>query len=101
MQFELREYAIVDGRLDDFVREWTKQVLPLRVAAGFSVLGPWVARDSGRFVWLLGYDGDLRSADAAYSRSPERRSVDPDPGRLVVETQETMLEAPEADATRP
>ena len=94
MHFQLREYAVEAGRLDDFVREWRDLVLPLRLAQGFSVLGPWVERDASRFVWLLGYDGDIRAANEAYYTSPERAAMDPDPARLIAETREVWLEAP-------
>ena len=94
MQFQLREYTIEEGRLDDFVREWREHVLPVRVAKGFGVLGPWVEREQSRFVWILGYDGDLAAANAAYYASPQRHALDPDPARLVVASNETRLEAP-------
>ena len=94
MHFQLREYTVEAGRLDDFVREWRDLVLPLRLAQGFSVLGPWVERDASRFVWLLGYDGDIRAANEAYYTSPERAAMDPDPARLIAETREVWLEAP-------
>ena len=94
MQFQLREYTIEDGLLDDFVREWSELVLPLRVSLGFSVVGPWIEREASRFVWVVGYDGDIRGANDAYYASPERAAMDPDPARLVVEGRELLLEAP-------
>ena len=94
MFFQLREYTIEDGRLDDFVREWRELVLPLRVSLGFGVFGPWVERETSRFVWLVGYDGDIRAANEAYYASPERAAMDPDPARLVVETRHVLLQAP-------
>jgi hypothetical protein len=94
MRFQLHEYRIEDGRLDEFVDEWRVRLLPLRVAAGFSVLGPWVERQANRFVWIAGYDGDLRAADAAFGSSPERAAVSPDPARLVAESRRVWLEAP-------
>jgi hypothetical protein len=94
MRFQLREYTIEDGRLDDFVREWRELVLPLRLSRGFNVFGPWVERETSRFVWLIGYDGDSREADEAYYSSPERSALDPDPARLVVESRHVWLEAP-------
>ena len=63
MHFQLREYTIEDGRLDDFVQIWRELILPLRVSLGFSVFGPWVERDASRFVWLVGFDGDIRAAN--------------------------------------
>ena len=94
MQFQLREYTIEPGRLDDFVREWRELVLPLRVALGFGVFGPWVEREANRFVWLVGYDGDIRAATEAYYASPERAAMDPDPARLVLESRHVWLQAP-------
>jgi hypothetical protein len=70
MHFQLREYVIEDDRLDDFVRVWRELILPLRVSLGFSVFGPWVERDASRFVWLVGFDGDIRAADERYCASP-------------------------------
>jgi len=93
MRFQLREYRIEEGRLDDFVREWREGVLPLRVEAGFSVVGPWLEREANLFVWILGYDGDIHSAEEAYHASPERNAVSPDPGRLVAGRRDVWLEA--------
>jgi hypothetical protein len=94
MHFQLREYRIEEGRLDDFVREWRELVLPLRVSMGFSVFGPWVEREASRFVWVVGYDGDIRAADEEYYSSAARYAIDPDPARLVAETRHVWLEAP-------
>ena len=94
MRFQLREYRIEDGRLDDFLREWREGVLPLRVEAGFSVIGPWLERAESRFVWIVGYDGDLRAADDAYYASPGRAALSPDPARFVAESRHVWLEAP-------
>ena len=94
MRFQLRDCTVVDGRLDDFVREWRERELPLRLALGFSVVGPWIERGTNRFVWVLGYDGDIRAADEAYYTSEERRAMDPDPARLIAEIRQAWLEAP-------
>jgi hypothetical protein len=92
MQFQLREYAIVDGGLDDFVAECREHLLPLRLSMGFSVLGPWVDRETSRFVWLLGFDGDGRAADDAYRAARERQELDPDPARLIAASRVVWLE---------
>jgi hypothetical protein len=92
MRFQLRVYEIEDGRLDDFVHEWRELVLPLRQRLGFSVVGPWVNVDESRFVWVVGYDGDIREADERYYRSQERGAMQPDPARLVVESSTIWLE---------
>ena len=50
-------------------------MLPLRLASGFSVFGPWVEREASRFVWLLGYEGDIRAANEGTTRPAERRAM--------------------------
>jgi hypothetical protein len=92
MRFQMRDYRIEDGRLEDFVREWRRLILPLRRKLGFSVVGPWVSAEESRFVWVLGYDGDIREADARYYRSEEREAMNPDPARLIIESSTIWLE---------
>ena len=94
MKFQLREYTIEDGRLDDFVREWRELVLPLRVSMGFSVLGPWIEPAASRFVWIVGFDGDIVAANEAYYASERREAMQPDPARFLVEARTVWLEAP-------
>jgi hypothetical protein len=80
--------------MDLFVHEWHAHVKPLRLQFGFSVLGPWVADDGATFVWVVGHDGDFDAVDAAYSGSPERRGLEPDPSRLLVEIRTSLMRAP-------
>ena len=90
MQWQLRMYGVKSGELDDFVDEWRSTVLPLRLAQGFHVLGPWVTGDD-RFVWLVGHD-ELERADAAYYASPERAALDPDPARHLDKVETLLLD---------
>ena len=91
-RWQLRLYRVEPGRMDDWMREWRDCIRPLREANGFTVIGPWIDRDE-RFVWVIGHD-DFESADAAYYASSERAALDPDPARLLVETEALMLEKP-------
>jgi hypothetical protein len=53
-----------------------------------------VEREASRFVWIVGYDGDIRAANEAYYSSPERHAMDPDPARLVADVRQVWLDAP-------
>src|SRR5437867_8174697 len=55
------DLRIVPGALEQFAVEWRETVAPARVAAGFSIVGPWLVPDESRFIWILGYDGDRKS----------------------------------------
>lgn len=85
-EWQLRDYRVREGHLDEFVAEWTAGVLPLRKRFGFTVVA-WAVPEASRFVWLIGYDGfeGLEAADTAYYASPERLALTPDPARWLVE----------------
>ena len=74
----------------DFVSAWTAGVLPLRTTMGFVTLGAWSEGDE--FVWVLAYEGDFLSADAAYYASPDRHAIDPDPAQWIVSADERMVD---------
>jgi hypothetical protein len=94
VKFQLRDHTIEEGHLDDFVREWREHVLPLRVAMGFNILGPWIDRQTSRFILIVGFDGDFDAAAGSYAASGERQAIDPDPRRFITATRRTWLEAP-------
>ena len=85
-EWQLREYTVQAGHLDEFVAEWTNGVLLLRKQFGFTVLA-WSVPEQSRFVWLVGYDGPgtLEAADARYYAAPERVALAPDPARWLTE----------------
>jgi ketosteroid isomerase-like protein len=91
MKWQLNSYRVKEGALEEFAREWHERVLPLRIAKGFQVLGPWTTND--RFLWIVGHD-DLPEADESYYASPERAALEPDPARLVEEAESVRFGGP-------
>ena len=84
MQYQLRDYTIMDGIMSQFVAEWKSQVVPLRAQAGFEIVSAWSSSETGRFVWIIGFEGDFEEADRLYYESPGRIALSPDPARLVL-----------------
>lgn len=94
MLFQLRDYEIKPGQMEQWIEEWRSQIVPLRRRFGFHVLGAWTVEGTNRFVWILSYDGSRtwREADADYYASPERKAMSPDPARHFADTQATLME---------
>ena len=90
---QLRTYAIQEGKMDEWTEGWRDGVVPLRRKHGFRVEGAWVVRERNTFVWILSYDGpeDWKAKNDAYYASPGRKSLSPDPARLIVHAEESML----------
>lgn len=93
VEWHLRVYTINSGEMDAWIDEWRAHVAPLRRSLGFRVLGPWIDWEGGKFVWLLGYEGDdgFAAADARYYASPERLSLTPDPARHIAHAEQHLL----------
>lgn len=92
MDYQLRKYRIKAGRLDEFVGLWRNGVLPLRVAAGFRLVGAWVSEDTDEFVWIIGHE-DFEDADAAYYSSDARKALRPNPADLIEASETQMMQA--------
>ena len=92
METQVRVYRVQEGELARFVEEWAAHIRPLRERLGFRVLGAWASQEDNRFAWVLGYDGEggFAAADARYYGSEERKALDPNPARLLVETDHFM-----------
>jgi hypothetical protein len=66
-------------------------VVPLRERFGFRVEGAWTIPETDGFVWVISHDGDFEAADQAYSTSPERKALDPDPARNIAEIDARLM----------
>ena len=91
---QLRMYQIAPGKVAEFAREWRSGVVPLREQFGFRVVSAWIVEGQDTFVWIVRYDGDgsFEEADATYYNSPERKALQPNPARHIVEQQTWMVE---------
>ena len=95
MTWQIREYTVKPGEMDEWADEWRKRIVPLREKYGFRVLGAWTVDGTDQFVWIISYDGP-RSWDEAnsdYYGSDERKALVPDPARHLVHTETRLMTA--------
>jgi len=92
---KLRDYTIAQGALEQFVDEWRRGVLPLRLDRGYRVDAAWTVPDENRFVWPLSLDVDpseWESHNDAYYADPAREALDPDPARLIESQRRALVD---------
>lgn len=94
MQEQIRIYTINKGELHQFVAEWNEKIRPLREKLGFKVLAAWTVESTNQFVWVQRYEGDKswQEQDEAYFASAERKTMQPDPGRLIARMENCFAE---------
>jgi hypothetical protein len=94
MEFQLRDYRIKTGEMNEWLDEWRTKIYPLRVKFGFRVIGAWTVIEEDRFLWILSFegpDGSFTKADKSYFESLERKAINPDPIRHLASTSQTMI----------
>ena len=93
-EYMLRDYKVKAGEMEDWLKEWSEKIYPLRLKMGFKVLGAWKVGDD-RFVWILSHDGkkgEFEKANERYYSSKERKAIRPDPARHLAEVRHWMME---------
>lgn len=93
MTLQLREYIVNPGAMAEFVEEWRSRIVPLRKKAGFNVVGAWTVDGTDHFVWIVSYDGPKSwpEAEADYYGLPERKALQPDPGRHLAASSARLM----------
>jgi hypothetical protein len=91
--FQLREYTVKPGEMDEWIAEWRSKVVPLRTKHGFEVVGAWTVDGTDQFMWIVEYVGakSWEEADAEYYGSPERNALDPNPARHLAKTATRLM----------
>ena len=86
--FQIREYTVKPGEMQQWIAEWRSKIVPLREQQGFKVLGAWTVDGTDQFIWIIEYEGPKtwQQANDDYYASPDRKALDPDPARHLAQT---------------
>ena len=93
MKFQIREYTVKPGEMQEWLGEWRARIVPLRESLGFEVIGAWTVDGTDQFIWIIGYSGpkSWEQANDDYYTSPERKALDPDPARHLIKTDTKLM----------
>lgn len=72
---QLRRYEFAPGDMEAFVRWWSTRLVPVRLAAGFTIEFAYSLPDHNEFIWAVSVAGDqalFTSVESSYRTSPER-----------------------------
>lgn len=56
--FELRQYQINDGKLDEWVEFMDRTLIPFQRSCGMVVVGSWFVRDQNQYVWIRRFESE-------------------------------------------
>ncbi|GAA1467131.1 NIPSNAP family protein [Nocardiopsis exhalans] len=86
---QIRTYTVREGLLDEWVRRWREEIVPLRLEFGFSLGGAWIDRGRHHFIWEISYDGPEAFAERnrQYWDSPKRAAMALDPKDYLLSTE--------------
>ena len=86
---QVRTYTVKEGLLDEWVRRWREEIVPLRLEFEFSLGGAWIDRERHHFIWEISYDGPETFAERnhQYWDSPKREAMALDPEDYLVSTE--------------
>jgi NIPSNAP protein len=63
MLAQVRIYTINKGQLDEFVRHFREETMPLHEKVGIPIVGTWVNRPQNEFIWVRTF-ADAQERDA-------------------------------------
>ena len=87
MFFELRQYRIKDGRMDEWVDLMEKEIIPYQVAKGMVVLGSFVGEEEkDLYIWIRRFESEEekeRLYKAVYEDPHWTDKLSPKVGELI------------------
>jgi hypothetical protein len=84
---QLRRYQLTAETLDEFVRWWQDDLVPVRRSYGFGIQFACVVSQTAELIWVVSYPGDeeaFAAAERRYNELPDRvASISRQPAKPV------------------
>ena len=77
MQAQVRIYTINRGEMDDFLKHFETEVMPLHKQAGWDIVSTWVNRPQNEFIWVRTHTdaADLETKTKAFQEARAANNV--------------------------
>ena len=99
--YQLRIYELVPETTEEFVRLWERDLVPLRTANHFAVVGAWRAPERNEFTWLVRWDGpgSFQDGERAYYEARDQANLQWDPKDYIASMDLRLMDAIEGHAS--
>ena len=81
MFFELREYRILQGQMDNWVKYMEEVIIPFQVSKGMVILGSFVSKDeSDLYIWIRRFESEKQKEslyEAVYESDEWKDKIGP------------------------
>ena len=85
--YELRQYKIVAGKMDEWVKLMEEQIIPFQVAKGMVITGSYRGEDDDTvYVWMRRFESEEereRLYEAVYQSDHWKDDISPQVGELM------------------
>lgn len=68
--FELRQYQIKEGQLDNWVEYMDKTLIPFQRSCGMVIVGSWAVPETNKYVWIRRFES-VADKDRLYKAAYE------------------------------
>ena len=74
---QLRTYTVNRGMMDQWVKLFAEQLVPMQEKHGIKIDGMWVNQDKDQFIWIrsFGDADDVKAKEAAFYGSSEWQGI--------------------------
>ena len=81
MFFELREYRILPGQMDNWVSYMEEVIIPFQVSKGMVIIGSFVSKDeSDLYIWIRRFESEAQKEslyEAVYESDEWKNNIGP------------------------
>ena len=84
--FELREYQVFPGKMDDWVKLMEEEIMPFQIGQGMVINGSFRSADDSTYIWIRRFedDGHLKALYAkVYESDHWKNEIAPRIGGLI------------------
>lgn len=78
--YELRQYFVRPGKMNEWVKIMEEEIIPLQVAAGMVICGSFAGEDETKYVWLRRFHDEeerVRLYEAVYQSDKWKNDIAP------------------------